>query len=61
MDKKEEFKKSLQFPTDIKSQQQNIEEQFNQLNTQYVKTNSLEVKEYLSYLMAAIYLTYKDF
>ena len=60
MDKKEEFKKSLQFPTDIKSQQQNIEEQFNQLNTQYVKTNSLEVKEYLSYLMAAIYLTYKD-
>ena len=60
MNKKDEFKKSLHFPTDIKSQQQNIKEQFDDLNTQYINTNSYEVKEYLSYLMAAIYLTYKE-
>lgn len=60
MNKKDEFKKSLHFPTDIKSQQQNIKEQFDVLNTQYINTNNYEVKEYLSYLMAAIYLTYKE-
>lgn len=57
--KNDEFKKSLQFPTDIKEQQESIKNSIFNLNDQYIQSNSYEVKEYLSYLMSAIYLTYK--
>jgi len=52
--KNDEFKKSLQFPTDIKEQQKFIENSYLNLNDQYIQANSYEVKEYLSYLMSAI-------
>lgn len=57
--KNDEFKKSLQFPTNIKEQQESIKNSIFNLNDQYIQSNSYEVKEYLSYLMSAIYLTYK--
>lgn len=57
---KSDFKSSLQFTnTDITSQQKEINNYFAELNDQYLKANSLEVKEYCSYLIAAIFLTYK--
>ena len=55
-----DFKSSLQFTnTDITSQRKEINNYFAELNDQYLKANSLEVKEYCSYLIAAIFLTYK--
>lgn len=58
--KNNKFKESLQFPTNIKDQQDFIKNSFNDLNEQYINANSYEVKEYISYLMSAIYLTYKN-
>ena len=56
------FKKSLQLPPTekgIDKQTETISDFFKNANEQYINTNSNEVKEYLSYLMAGIFLTYK--
>ena len=58
--KREDFKDTLKFnSTDILEQKEQLEDYFSNLNDIYVKANSFEVKEYYSYLSAAIYLTFR--
>lgn len=59
--KKNEFKESLHHDTNIKKQQQVLEQKTWTLVDNYLDTNTFENREYLCYLSAAIYLTYKEF
>ena len=61
MEEKNNFKHSLKFTThDISTQQKEMKQFFHGLNDKYLDANSLESKEYFSYLASAIYLTCKD-
>ena len=58
--KKNEFKERLRHDTNIKKQQQILEQKTWTLVDNYLNTNTFENREYLCYLSAAIYLTYKE-
>ena len=57
---KNDFKDRLHYPIDIKEQQKILDNSIGELADQFIKSNTVENREFLSYLTAAIYLTYKE-
>lgn len=56
----QDFKNRLNYPVDIQEQQKILNNSISTLCDQFIQSNTVENREFLSYLTAAIYLTYKE-